>query len=239
MPVRFDLISAQRPHGRSFVQNMVIFGSDYEGMTGRGMRFPETMSSTPEPDVADGAQADPESSEDSPTRSPLLPLAAIAAAAFVVLLVILNPAGSDDEPDSASGLEQFQFETVSGESITLAAYEGQPLVVNYFASWCAPCRAELPAFNQVSAEVAGDGIVFVGISRDNDVKTWQSFVEEVGVDFDTIYEGANTGSFEFVDAKGMPTTVFIRADGSVAEVFSGLLPEATLQDKIDQHLMES
>lgn len=176
--------------------------------------------------------------DTAPNRLPLLPLAAFAAAALVVLLVIFNPGGSDDDPGNATGLDQFQFETVNGDSVTLATYEGQPLVVNYFASWCAPCRAELPAFNQVSAEVAGDGIVFVGVSRDNDVNTWQSFVEDVGVDFDTVYEGANTGSFEFLDAKGMPTTVFIRADGSVAEVFSGLLPEATLQEKIDQHLME-
>ena len=197
------------------------------------------MSSIPPSEENGDGPAGRVSDETAPNRLPLLPLVAFAAAALVVLLVIFNPGGSDDEPGSAIGLDQFQFETVTGDSVTLAAYEGQPLVVNYFASWCAPCRAELPAFNQVSAEVAADGIVFVGVSRDNDVNTWQSFVEDVGVDFDTVYEGANTGSFEFLDAKGMPTTVFIRADGSVAEVFSGLLPEATLQEKIDQHLMES
>ena len=181
---------------------------------------------------------DSEESASSGGRS-IFSLLALAVFAVVALVVVINPGGGgDDTPQAGDGLNQFQFATADGETVTFATYEGQPLVVNYFAAWCGPCRAELPEFETVSQDVAADGVVFVGISRDNDTGAWQGLIEDTGVTFDTMFEGADAGSFEYLDARGMPTTVFIRADGTVAEVFSGLLPEQTLRDKIDEHLME-
>lgn len=187
--------------------------------------------------MTDSPPTDSEDAAPSGGRS-IISLLALAGFAVVALLVIFNVGGGDDTDASAEGLNQFQFTTPDGETTTFAAYEGQPLVVNYFAAWCGPCRAELPEFETVSQEVAADGVVFVGISRDNDTGAWQSLLVDTGVTFDTMFEGADAGSFEYLDARGMPTTVFIRADGTVAEVFSGLLPEQTLRDKIDEYLME-
>lgn len=181
-------------------------------------------------------------SEDKapPGNRSIFSLLALAVLAGVALLVVLNPGGGgqSNSDEATEGLNQFQFSTPDGETVSFATYEGQPLVVNYFAAWCGPCRAELPEFETVSQDVADDGVVFVGISRDNDMSSWQGLVDDTGITFDTMFEGADAGSFEYLDARGMPTTVFIRADGTVAEVFSGLLPEQTLRDKIDEHLME-
>lgn len=198
-------------------------------MVGRPSRFTPTMTDSPSTDSGNAAP--------SGNRS-IISLLAVAVFAVVALLVIFNVGGGDSD-SSADGLNQFQFTTPDGETTTFAAYEGSPLVVNYFAAWCGPCRAELPEFETVSQDVAADGVVFLGISRDNDTSAWQSLIDDTGVTFDTMFEGADAGSFEYLDARGMPTTVFIRADGTVAEVFSGLLPEQTLRDKIDEFLMES
>jgi thiol-disulfide isomerase/thioredoxin len=160
-----------------------------------------------------------------------LGLAAVAALA----LLIINPGGSAEE--AVTDLGGFSFLTVDGGETTLDAYAGSPLVVNYFAAWCGPCRAEMPAFEAVSREVAADGVVFLGVSRDNDITSWKSFVAETGVTYETVFEGAGAGTFEEVGAMGMPTTVFITSQGTVAEVFSGLLPEQTLRDKIEEHLI--
>lgn len=187
--------------------------------------------------MTDSPTTDSEDPAPSGGRS-IISLLALAVFAVVALLVVFNVGGGEEGGTSAAGLDQFQFTTPEGQTTTFAAYEGTPLVVNYFAAWCGPCRAEMPEFETVSQDVAADGVVFVGISRDNDTGAWQSLIDDTGVTFDTMFEGADAGSFEYLDAKGMPTTVFIRADGTVAEVFSGLLPEQTLRDKIDEHLME-
>ena len=177
--------------------------------------------------------------QDPRTGGSLLPLVATAATAVVVLLVIFNVGGGSDDTTSAAGLDAFQFETPEGETISLDTYEGQPLVLNFFASWCAPCRAELPEFEEVHQAVQPDGITIVGISRDTDTSSWQGLIDETGITFDTVFEGSSAGAFEFFDAKGMPTTVFIESDGTVAEIFSGILNGETLRSKIDEHLLPS
>jgi peroxiredoxin len=169
-------------------------------------------------------------------RRSLIRFGVLLAGLVAVAFVVLNPGGSGVSNGSTE-LGAFSLRTVDGGEITLADFDGTPLVVNYFAAWCPPCRAELPAFEKVSREVATDGVLFIGISRDNDETSWKSFIAETDVTYQTVFEGLVGGSFEAVAAKGMPTTVFVRADGSVAEVFSGALPEDTLRAKIDEFLL--
>lgn len=158
---------------------------------------------------------------------------AVGFAAVVAFLAFLNStSGTDtDGPDS---LDQFAFQTVDGESVTLGDFEG-PLVVNYFAAWCGPCRAELPEFEEVSLETAGE-VLFVGISRDNVTDSWRSLIEDTGVTYPTVYEGNGQGSFAFLEANSMPTTVFVAADGTVERIWSGALTDDKLRELIAEHL---
>lgn len=173
------------------------------------------------PEVTEGVTS-------GPNRRSLLALASVAV--LTVGIVVANPfAGEEKAPE---GLLAFPVTTADGSAALLADFTGQPLVVNYFAAWCPPCRAELPTFDKVSAEVAADGVRFLGISRDIDEATWKSLITESDVSFTTVFEGSGDGSFEALGATGMPTTVFLRSDGTVADVFSGLLPESTLREKV-------
>ncbi len=161
-------------------------------------------------------------------RLSLVALAAVAV--FTVGLVVVNPFA--DEEKAPDGLLGFSVRTAEGSDAIVADFVGEPLVVNYFAAWCGPCRAELPGFEKVATEVAAEGVRFLGISRDIDEGTWKSFIAETNVSFPTVFEGSGEGSFEALGATGMPTTVFLRSDGSIADVFSGLLPESTLREKV-------
>lgn len=162
-----------------------------------------------------------------------LPAALGVLAVLAILGLIAVTSGSDDGPDS---LDDFTFRTTDGGEFTLAELEGTPLVVNYFASWCAPCRAELPDFETVHQETKGE-VVFVGISRDSVTDSWFSLVAESGVTFTTVYEGNVQGSFAFLGATAMPTTVFVGADGTVERVWSGALTDDKLRELIAEHLV--
>ncbi|MEM7322546.1 MAG: TlpA disulfide reductase family protein [Actinomycetota bacterium] len=163
-----------------------------------------------------------------------------AVLAIVLLFALLADGESTDSTDPLVANDQFDsliFLNSDGTEGVLSDYAGEPLVVNFFASWCGPCRAELPEFERVSN--ANEGSVrFLGISHDLDEVTWRSFVEETSVTYDTVFQ-PDQELFIALDAKGMPTTAFISPEGEVLQVWTGILSEEKLQELINENLVEA
>ena len=150
---------------------------------------------------------------------------------LVSILVTAACSGADDVSRLPSDSEFFNPD---GSSATLADYDGTPLVVNFFASWCGPCKAELPEFEEVSNEV-GDRVQFLGVNTDFEQDAWLRLVADTGVTYPTVFQPSNE-LFTASGGLGMPTTVFIAADGTVQHTFSGALNKSTLRRLIDTHL---
>jgi thiol-disulfide isomerase/thioredoxin len=110
---------------------------------------------------------------------------------------------------------------------------GKPLVLNFFARWCQPCLKEMPAFESVHKEL-GDKVVFAGVSEDLDPHNGQAMVTRTGVSFPTYIDKAQS-TLLFFKGVAMPTTVFIKADGTITAVDTGKLDAAKLRRKIDEH----
>lgn len=159
----------------------------------------------------------------------------VAAAVAVVLLLAVFSGGSDEAPSDVEEFAALAFLTADGETSTLSDFQGDALVVNFFASWCAPCRAELPDFEAVHL-ANGDAVRFVGVNHDLDEVTWRSFVDETDITFETVFQ-PNTEIWTAIDAKGTPATAFISADGELLELWTGVLNDEKLQELIDEHLL--
>ncbi len=131
---------------------------------------------------------------------------------------------------SAPSVEMVGF---GGETIALADYAGTPVVLNFWASWCPFCVAEMPDFEDVSKAHA-DEVVFVGVNLQDDAGAADSLAIETGVTYQLARDpqGVVYNAFGGI---GMPTTVFIDADGVVAEVVTGQLSREGLETKIGQH----
>ncbi len=165
------------------------------------------------------------------------PSTLLAALCCVGLLASSCGSGqSSAEGTTLEDLSSYPLADADGGDVNLNDWSGRPLVINYFAGWCAPCRGEIPAFSQTADAYAPD-VAIVGISRDTDTDTWRSFVAETGASFPTFYEGQGEGTFEAVGALGMPTTVFVSADGQVVDVHSGPLTADDLENKIQEELL--
>ncbi len=154
------------------------------------------------------------------------------AAAFLSLFLVT--AACTNGSESSRLPQDSEFFNPDGSSATLADYAGTPVVLNFFASWCGPCKAELPEFEEVSREVAGE-VVFLGVNTDFEEDAWLQLVADTGVTYPTVFQPSNE-LFQSSEALGMPTTVFIAADGSVQHTFSGALNKATLRRLIKTHL---
>lgn len=112
-------------------------------------------------------------------------------------------------------------------SRTLDDFAGRPVLVNFFAAWCQPCRRELPALQAASA--AHPEVAFLGVDHQDSRRAALALLAETGVTYAAVYdpEGRTAVSFK---ARGMPTTVLLRVDRSVAALRTGELSREDLEE---------
>ena len=120
--------------------------------------------------------------------------------------------------------------------VRLSDHFGKPLVVNFWASWCGPCRSELPAFDAAAEEYAGK-IDFMMVNLTDGysetVESVKSFVEESGYTFPVYYD-LNQEADNAYSVYSIPLTVLIRADGTVMDSHIGSMDASTLQTYLAQ-----
>lgn len=146
----------------------------------------------------------------------------------VCAIVVLASCTAASALDSAADFSVIDEE---GKRVSLSDFKGTPVIVNFWATWCPPCRAELPAFDKLAAEYEGK-IQFMMVDltdgRRETVEGAKQFAADEGYSFplffDTQYEGASAYA-----VRAIPTTVVINANAEVEEVHIGGLDEATLR----------
>lgn len=119
--------------------------------------------------------------------------------------------------------------TAGGPSLDLGELHG-PAVVNLWATWCAPCRRELPAFQEVSA--ARPDVRFIGIDIGEDAAKAQAFIDDLGISFEQFVDERG----ELTDALGtaaLPVTLIVDADGTIATEQLGPMTDNDLEAAID------
>jgi peroxiredoxin len=152
--------------------------------------------------------------------------------AWVVLLaLVLVGCVGDDEPR----VPDLAVEHFDGGSVSLAQMTGEPLVVNFFASWCGPCVAEMPDLEQVHRERAGE-IRMIGVNTQDARADARALVTETGVTYDLVWDddGALFRAFGVI---GMPSTFLVAPDGRIVYRHAGILTASMLAALIDDHLV--
>lgn len=174
-----------------------------------------------------------------------------AAAALVVILVLGGDDGTESGTDDPAPQGSFELTPIEGGigddplAIDLEWPTGDgahpladeldgPAVVNFFASWCAPCVAEMPAFESVHEDL-GEAVDFFGIAVSDRTADATRIVEQTAI----TYPWARDERGDVANAarvRNMPATMFVDAGGEVVSVHSGALDAGELRDLIEEHL---
>lgn len=138
-----------------------------------------------------------------------------------------------DLEDPGRPAPSFSAQTVSGEPFDLGAHRGKVVVVNVWATWCPPCRVELPGFVDLQAEMSNQNVQFVGIAVDREgASAVRPFVEERGVNFPQI---ANPQlAARHFPGSAVPRTYLIDPQGRIRYSHTGLWMASSLRDAIEQ-----
>lgn len=149
----------------------------------------------------------------------------LAGSAFAV-------APKEEAPD-------FTLETLNGPNLRLEEYRGQVVLLNFWASWCGPCRQEMPILDRIHQRYEDTGFAVLGVNVEGEKAPAQKIVDKTNVTFPVLIDAKQKVS-EVYNLEAMPTTVVIDRDGVVRYIHRGYKPgdEAKYVDVVKQLIRE-
>ena len=138
---------------------------------------------------------------------------------------------------SAQPLPDSALATLDGQPTALADYRGRPVVVNLWATWCPPCRREMPVLAR--AQAAYPGVSFVLVNQGEDLATIQAYLDEAGLDLQHVLRDPHSRTMAETGARALPTTLFFDASGRLVDTHLGELTGASLADTLRRRFDEA
>jgi peroxiredoxin len=140
------------------------------------------------------------------------------------LLVLLGATTSAFAAKQISGpAPDFTLKTLSGKNIKLSEMRGTVILLNFWASWCAPCRLEMPLLSELHTKYKDLGFAVLGVNVEEDVNMPRRYIADRPVDFPVLLDNTNKVS-KLYKVIAMPTTVLIDRDGNMRYLHQGYKP---------------
>ena len=168
-------------------------------------------------------------------------------AVLVVTLMLAGCAGGDsgdpaaDEaavnllgPDTEVAPD-FELPDLSGQAVSLAGTAGRVRLIDFWATWCPPCRDEIPMLNELHQTYGGEGLTILAIS-DEKAEVVKEFAEEVGMDYTNLIDSGDVS--ESYRVLGLPTAFLIDRDGKIVDSYMGPKSRKHLEKKIKELLAQ-
>lgn len=175
----------------------------------------------------------------------------LSASALLLVPVVLVGCGREQPASALIGTEavaeesredvlSFSGTAMDGSTVDLADLRGRVVVINAWASWCAPCRSEMPAFVDLAASSDPADIAVVGVNVSDDPAAAQAFADELGINFPSVVdrEGDILSGIPGVPPKSLPSTVILDREGRIATRIIGPTDSIGLASAIGQVLAD-
>lgn len=161
----------------------------------------------------------------------------IAKRSLVAAISIMTAAAAAHADASKEALSTHKLAALDGSTTSLDKFRGEFVVVNFWASWCAPCRRELPLLDQWNAAWTGRGARVIAISIDTDAKKAKRFVDEMKLMLPVMHDGPQ-GLARTLDIPSVPYTLLLDRDGKVIGEVKGSTESevVALQRKVESLL---
>ncbi|MDL1894658.1 redoxin domain-containing protein [Anaerolineae bacterium CFX7] len=186
--------------------------------------------------------------EKKPRRAPIWIFGGMFAAVAIVLALLAWAVQTKSAPPLASGVApNFTLRTFDGQSITLSELRGKPVVINFWASWCIPCRTEAPILERAWKDYRERGVVILGVDYVDTEDAAKKFIQEYGM---TYLNGPDLGTriSQMYRITGVPETYFVTREGKMLSGIDsngrayanwiGPIDDDSLRERIEKLLSE-
>ena len=168
-------------------------------------------------------------------------LGVLAVLAVISVLAAPASAGSAFSPgtlEAANGAAwgnapDFTLTTVDGKDFTLSSLKGKVILLNFWATWCPPCRGEIPDFIELAGDYKNSGFEIVGVSLDSSPKKLSKFVKSSGINYPVML-GNKKITAKYGGVRGIPTTFIIDRNGNIANKHVGRVEKTRLEKELLQ-----
>ncbi|MFC1930868.1 TlpA family protein disulfide reductase [Chloroflexota bacterium] len=143
----------------------------------------------------------------------------------VLLLGLLmgGCSGSTAAPVAGKPAPDFQLSTLDGQSVSLSDFQGNPVLLNFWATWCGPCRLEIPFLQLTYEEWADKGLVILAVDVGEKQSSVKEFIEQFGSTFPVLLDPRQEVALMY-NIRALPTTFFIDANGKIQDIHVGAFP---------------
>ncbi len=157
---------------------------------------------------------------------------------FIAIIAIATAAYGSKKADSLSIIGTLSYETPYGKTVKLSHEKGRVLVLNYFATWCPPCKAETPDLVNLYKKYHKQGLDIIGISIDQDINNVPPFVKKYDIPYKIVLQNQQSKTI-FGVMRYIPTSIIINRKGKIYKRFVGIMPQIAWESTIQKLLKEN
>jgi DsbE subfamily thiol:disulfide oxidoreductase len=164
----------------------------------------------------------------------LMALTLIAGSGWIVVTRVVDTSQARFPPAPQVGhpAPDFTLATTNDEALTLSQLKGKPVLLNFWATWCPPCRAEMPHIQAAYKEYGAAGLIVVAIDEQESADEVRRFANEFGLTFPLALDTSGQVGQKYL-ARALPTSFFVDRGGIIRHKFTGPMTEPILEERLN------